>query len=191
MHLKLIGDRVALRALTMDDLEACCRLERELVPADAPVNDAALTERKRRWLEWTVLGYEQSSALCQPPYGERAIVELSSGEVVGLLGLVPMLAPFAQLPPFGAEAKPAKFSADVGLYWALRPLYRGRGFATNAAQLLVRFAFDSLNLARILASTEYNNTASIAVMVRLGMRIDRNPLTTPEWFQVTGSLTRT
>lgn len=51
---------------------------------------------------------------------------------------------------------------------------------------MLRFGFDVLNLARVVASTEYDNVASIGVMRRLGMRIERNPLPDPYYLQVVG-----
>jgi hypothetical protein len=53
---------------------------------------------------------------------------------------------------------------------------------------VVNYAFGTLKLGRILAGTEYDNAASIAVMRRLGMRIERNPHPVPEWFQIHGVL---
>src|SRR4051812_1559936 len=41
---------------------------------------------------------------------------------------------------------------------------------------------------RIVAATEHDNLASIGVMRRLGMRIERNPDPEPHWFQTVGVL---
>ena len=46
-------------------------------------------------------------------------------------------------------------------------------------------------LWRIVATTELDNAASIAVMRRLGMRIERNPYSQPERFQIVGILEET
>jgi hypothetical protein len=50
------------------------------------------------------------------------------------------------------------------------------------------YALSTLHLERVLATTTYDNAASIGVMRKLGMRIERNPLSTPEWLQVVGVL---
>ncbi|MDX6533520.1 MAG: hypothetical protein QOF68_1264, partial [Gaiellales bacterium] len=73
-------------------------------------------------------------------------------------------------------------------YWALKPEARGNGYATEAARALIDWAFDNLELARIVATTEDDNSASQAVMRRLGMRVERNPDNEPAWFQVVGCL---
>ena len=38
----------------------------------------------------------------------------------------------------------------------------------------------------MVATTMYDNQASIGVMTKLGMRIGRNRAATPEWFQIVG-----
>ena len=51
---------------------------------------------------------------------------------------------------------------------------------------LIDYGFRVWNLDRIIAQTSYDNGASMAVMRRAGMRIERNPNPEPEWFQVVG-----
>jgi RimJ/RimL family protein N-acetyltransferase len=141
------------------------------------------------WVEWTASGYSQLEALRQPPYGERAVALRTTGEVVALVGVVPSMGPFDQLPGFGrAVDGAARFRPEVGLYWAVAPAHRGNGYATEAARAVIDHGFGELNLARIVATTERDNLASIAVMRRLGMRVAENPLAEPEWFQVVGWL---
>ncbi|WP_239470610.1 GNAT family N-acetyltransferase [Archangium violaceum] len=171
----------------MEDLNDCHRLYVDIDWADKAVSEEENLKRRREWLEWTVRNYEQLALLYQPPYGERAIEDKESGRFVGLVGLVPLLAPFGQLPSFGG-VEGARFSAEVGLFWALTPARQRQGYATEAAHALVDHAFGTLKLGRILAGTQRDNRASIAVMRRLGMRIEENPYPEPPWFEVTGIL---
>jgi RimJ/RimL family protein N-acetyltransferase len=76
----------------------------------------------------------------------------------------------------------------MGLYYALDPAHHGKGYATEAAQALIDYAFQYLNLKRIVANTEFTNLASQAVMKRLGMTLYRNETGEPEWFEVLGVL---
>jgi len=125
----------------------------------------------------------------QPPYGERVVELKNNRQFAGLVGLVPLLKPFAQLACFGGlSPELATYSAEVGLFWAITPTLQRRGIATEAASAIINYAFGTLKLGRILAGTEYDNAASIAVMRRLGMRIERNPYPVPEWFQIHGVL---
>ena len=137
------------------------------------------------WLAWTVLAYAQLARLHQPPYADRAIVSKQTGDIIGACGYAPLLAPFGQIPGLGDAAR---YTSEVGLYWAVAPDQRQRGYATEAGQALVQYAFRELQLDRILATTTYDNLASIAVMRKLGMRIERNPLDAPAWLQIVGIL---
>src|SRR5262245_47101 len=175
-------ERLVVRPLEPGDLAACLA-----VLDDGTAAPEAVAER-RAWLEWTIASYRQLAWLHQPPYGERAIALRAGGEVVGATGFVPCLEPFGRLLAFG-EVADAPFSAEVGLFWALAPAHRGRGYATEAARALVRYGFETLGLGRIVATTGHANAASIAVMDRLGMRVERNPGADPHWFQVVGVLT--
>jgi RimJ/RimL family protein N-acetyltransferase len=159
---------------------------RELVAADRAAVELVAGGDRERWLCWTGLSYEQLDELRQPPYGERGVELRESGELIGLVGLVPALGPFGLLPSWpepGRRQRP-----EVGLYWAVAPEHRRRGVATEAATALIAYAFDQVGLARVVATTEHRNLASIGVMRRLGMRIERNPEPEPAWFQVVGIL---
>jgi RimJ/RimL family protein N-acetyltransferase len=180
--------RLLIRPLTEQDTEVCHRLYVDIAWTDPALSEQLNLAKRRAWVEWSVRNYEALAALDQPPYGDRAVV-LKSGEFVGLVGLVPLLAPFAQLPTLGGTEQ-ACFSAEVGLFWAISPVYQRRGYASEAASALVAWAFRELRLARILAGTEHENHASTAVMKKLNMRIERNPYSEPAWFQTVGLLDR-
>jgi len=53
---------------------------------------------------------------------------------------------------------------------------------------LINFAFQQLRVKRLIATTEYENIASIGVMRKLGMTVAKNPLSDPPWLQVVGIL---
>lgn len=130
--------------------------------------------------------------LGQPPYGDRAVVLRASGELIGAAGLVPAYGPFDQLRPVDEQPTRSRSMAfhrpEVGLFYHLHPDHRGQGYATEAARALVDFAFGSMHVARIVATTEGDNLASQAVMRHLGMRLHENALDEPEWFQLVGIL---
>jgi RimJ/RimL family protein N-acetyltransferase len=162
---------------------------RPLSVADAAEVRTVSGEPHPGWLEWTAATYGQLEALRQPPYGERAICLRDGSLLVGMVGVVPSMGPFGQLPGFGGVVGPAdRMRPEVGLYWAVAPEHRGNGYATEAARAVIDHGFAELGLARIVATTERDNLASIAVMRRLGMRVERNPLPEPHWFQVVGWL---
>lgn len=183
----LTGERLLIRPFTMDDLE---RVHQVLmgawgIPAE---RERAERDEHERWLRWVVLNYAGLADLMQPPYGERAVSLKVGGEMVGVAGLVPALGPFGQLPGYPAYQGSRRFSPEVGLYWAVDPAHQGKGYATEAARLLIDYAFGPMNLGRIIATTEYDNQPSMGVMRKLGMRILRNELPEPPWFQAVGVL---
>jgi RimJ/RimL family protein N-acetyltransferase len=180
-------DRLIIRPLTVKDLSVCHQLYLDTRWADKGLTDAGNLQIRRSWLDWTIRNYTELDRLNQPPYGDRAVELRENRRLIGLVGLVPLLAPFAQLPAFGGQVD-APFSAEVGLFWMISPAMQGRGFATEAARALVSYAFDVLRLGRIMAGTRHDNLASIAVMRNLGMRIERNPFPSPAWFETTGIL---
>nr|WKN39619.1 GNAT family N-acetyltransferase [Tunicatimonas sp. TK19036] len=59
-------------------------------------------------------------------------------------------------------------SAEIG-YWIGKP-YWGKGYASEAAQLVVDYAFNTLDLNRIEAHAMVENIGSSRVLTKLGMR---------------------
>lgn len=63
---------------------------------------------------------------------------------------------------------PKSLIANLG--WAINPEFQKQGFATEAAQALIRFGFESLGLEMVYATCDARNTASFTVMEKLGMK---------------------
>jgi [ribosomal protein S5]-alanine N-acetyltransferase len=179
----LTTDRLTIRPFEREDLSAVHRILNAAFGASDTEADVG------SWLEWSRLNARWFPAMRQFPYGDRAVALAATGEVVAVAGYAPLLMPFDQIPELARQPgprAPAAMSAEVGLFWAVDPPVQGRGYATEAAKALIRYAFDHLRLWRILATTEYDNYASQAVMLKAGMTLTRNPLPEPEWMQVVG-----
>lgn len=191
----LTTERLLIRPFVLSDLDAIYLIldveSGDVAPEDTARRTAAKTER-RQWLEWSVLNYTALERLHQPPYGDRAIVLRMSGEVIGACGFAPVMLPFAQLPAFrpddASPNRPARNTNEIGLYWEVSPRHQRHGYATEAGAALIRYAFMELNLQRVVANTNYDNTASIGVMRKLGMSIQHNPLPEPPYMQIVGML---
>jgi RimJ/RimL family protein N-acetyltransferase len=81
---------------------------------------------------------------------------------------------------------------DVSLLWAsephrqgeigfiAHPAHHGHGYATEAARPLLRFAFEALELHRVVGRLEPRNVASARVLEKLGMRREAHLLEN-EW----------
>ena len=59
---------------------------------------------------------------------------------------------------------------EAELGYEIAPRFWGRGYATEAAQAVLAFGFEDLHLHNIWASCIAENTASVRVLEKLGMR---------------------
>jgi RimJ/RimL family protein N-acetyltransferase len=85
-------------------------------------------------------------------YGPLAVVERASGRLVGEAGLQPL------------DGGP-----DVELTYTFAGAAWGRGYATEAARAVLRWAFAGLLLPRVEAVADPGNHASLRVLEKLGM----------------------
>jgi RimJ/RimL family protein N-acetyltransferase len=76
--------------------------------------------------------------------------------------------------------RPEHRSAEIG--YVFHPAHAGRGYATEAARVLLELGFDGLGLHRITARIEDLNPASGAVLRKIGMRQEA-VLVENEWFK--------
>ncbi len=189
-------ERLRIRPFGYDDLDAIFQIL-DVAPGDVDIEDSVAVAQakgdRQRWLEGAIRTDDAFARLHQSPsYGDRAVVLRAGNQVIGVVGLVPLLLPFGQLPAFrhpGARpAQPVPNTSEVGLYWEIASAHQRKGYATEAGAALVRHAFDKLSLQRLVATTTYDNIASIRVMRKLGMTIQRNPLPDPLFLQVVGVL---
>lgn len=84
-------------------------------------------------------------------------VELKqNGEFIGFVGL--------SIPSFEAHFTPA---VEIG--WRLASQHWGKGYATEAAEAVLRYGFLTLNLNEIVSFTVVDNQASRRVMEKIGL----------------------
>ncbi|WP_420631178.1 GNAT family N-acetyltransferase [Candidatus Leptofilum sp.] len=158
------------------------------------VNPKKTVEQQRAaeadYLAWSVMNERELASLGQPPYGDRAIILKENAQLIGSVGLVPCVDVYGQLPSLGGQQN-CLATAEVGLLWLIHPAHQGKGYATEATQTLINYAFGTMQLNRLIATTEHDNLASQAVMLKLGMTVERNPFPDPPWLQVVGILENT
>ncbi len=61
------------------------------------------------------------------------------------------------------------FAPSIEIAWRLHKEYWGQGYATEAAQAALKFAFETLQLSEVVAFTTVLNQPSQKLMQRLGM----------------------
>jgi RimJ/RimL family protein N-acetyltransferase len=99
-----------------------------------------------------------------PVFGSLAVALKDGGRYIGYCGLQLYLC-----------ERITRSTPEVELFYKLGREYWGRGYATEACRELVRHAFEDLRLARIVTCTHCENVRSIALLQRLGMRIQPDP----------------
>ncbi|WP_022887537.1 GNAT family N-acetyltransferase [Glaciibacter superstes] len=60
----------------------------------------------------------------------------------------------------------------IEIGWVFHPAYQGRGFATEAARAVLDLAFTEIGAHRVIAQLSPENSSSVALCGRLGMRAE-------------------
>jgi RimJ/RimL family protein N-acetyltransferase len=150
----LLTGRLELRPLDVDDLEPLVALHAEESFWHFPFRRGWSREETTEFLRRTVARYDD------PGMAVSAVVVRADGELAGWAGL--------SVPAFLPEVLPA---VEVG--WRLGERFRGHGYATEAGAAWIAHGFEHLHLDRLVSIYEPGNTASGAVMRRLGFRLER------------------
>lgn len=93
-------------------------------------------------------------------FGLWAVELLTTGRFIGFIGL--------NVPSFESHFTRGSFPA-VEIAWRLDYDYWGKGFASEGARAVLRYAFQQLSLPEVVSFTVPSNQRSRRVMARLGM----------------------
>ncbi|MCH6259147.1 GNAT family N-acetyltransferase [Puniceicoccaceae bacterium K14] len=107
-------------------------------------------------IESDAIADKSEKLISERGWGVWAVELLESKDFIGMVGLH---IPTAELP----------FSPCVEILWRLARSYWGNGYATEAANAVLRVGFEKLELEEIVAFAALKNKRSRAVMKRLGM----------------------
>ncbi|HEY6074466.1 MAG TPA: GNAT family N-acetyltransferase [Anaerolineales bacterium] len=146
-------DRLILRHMEMEDLDDLFALYSDpevtrYIP-DAP---RSLVEAREELL-WHIHGHPQHSEL-----GLWAAVHKGTGRFIGRCGLLPWTLD-------GQE--------EVEVAYLIAPEFQGQGLATEAAQAILNYGFETLSLPRLVCLIDAENLASIRVAEKIGMRFEK------------------
>ena len=146
--LELTTPRLRLRPFTEADLDAI-----HAVYADPDVM-RFVGHGAHRTIEDTASAVRvYNDALARLGYSFLAVTEREGGALVGDGGLHPL----------------AGKGPDVELGYTLARSAWGRGYATELGRVLVAYAFEALDVERVVAQVEPANHASRRVLEKLGM----------------------
>jgi ribosomal-protein-alanine N-acetyltransferase len=144
--------RLAFRKFTPDDLNdlAAIRADPDVMKYIGSGRPESLVEVESK-LNKVIAHWEQHG------FGHYALVEKTNGKLIGWCG-------------FGHLEDPR----DVEIGYGLAKPYWGRGLASEAAAVTLKYGFEQLGLPRIVAITWPGNIASQRVLAKLGMRYVKN-----------------
>ncbi len=153
MAIILETKRLILRHLVMDDLDELFALY-----SDPEIRryfpEGVLTfEETKEELEWHMNGHPK-----YPELGLWATVHKESGEFIGRCGLL----------PWEIDDK-----LEIEIAYLLDKSFWHQGLATEAAQGVLRYGFEKLNLSRLICLIDPENVASQRVAERIGMSLER------------------
>ena len=90
-------------------------------------------------------------------WGFWAAQRIDSGHFIGFIGI-----------NYSADGLPFAPCVDIG--WRLAQAHWGLGFATEGAKAAMDYAFNAINLSKVVSMTPVNNKASERVMKKIGMQ---------------------
>ena len=145
--------RLSLRHFVMDDLDNLFSFygDPDVVKY---IPDAPRTyQETKEELEWFMNGHPEF-----PELGLWATIYKENGQFIGRCGLLPWTIDGQQ---------------EVEVAFALSKGYWGQGLATEAAQGIVQYGFENLSLSRLICLIDHDNSGSIRVATKIGMRFEK------------------
>jgi RimJ/RimL family protein N-acetyltransferase len=153
MTIILETKRLILRHLIMDDLDELFALYRDPdIRRYFPEGVKNYDDTKEE-LEWHMNGYPD-----HPELGLWATVHKETNKFIGRCGLL----------PWEINSK-----LEVEIAYLLDKSFWHQGLATEAAMGIMKYAFEKLNLSRLICLIDPENIASQRVAQRIGMNLER------------------
>lgn len=156
-------ERLLIRPFTMADVEA--------VHQEIYISSEVWGPKSREQVADGVrMAMLMSNSPDDAPWAKRAVVLKVDDTFVGQVRLSPSYNYFYR---WEEEPDPRYNELEVELAFAFGKQYWGQSYAYEASQSMIRYAFDELNLRRLVNGTGNENLRSINLHRRLGFRIFR------------------
>lgn len=146
-------ERLILRCLSMDDLDALAVLYQDFEVRQYFPEGTLTYEETKEELEWIINVYYR-----QYGYGLWATILKDTGALIGRCGLL----------PWTIEQR-----SEVEVAYLLARRYWGQGLATEAARAIARYGFEQLNIPRLICLIDAENQASQRVATKIGMTFEK------------------
>lgn len=86
-----------------------------------------------------------------------AVELLNTNEFIGFIGL-------------SKQTYQIDFNPSIDIGWRLHPFFWGKGYASEGAEACLNYAFNKLNIKKIVSVAPKINIPSITVMIKIGMQ---------------------
>lgn len=110
-------------------------------------------EEAREELEWHMHGHPRN-----PQLGLWATIHKGTGKFIGRCGLLPWT---------------IDGQAEVEVAYTIVEAYQGQGLGSEAAQAILQYGFEKLNLSRLICTIDPGNIASKRVAEKIGMTFEK------------------
>lgn len=144
-------ERLVLRAWRLDDFENFATMQADPEVMRFLAADGKPLTRFGAWQDFSAM----AGHCALRGFGMFAVVERATGAFVGRVG------------PWYPEGWP-----DFEIGWTLRSEYWGRGYATEAANRCIEYAFTELQRSHLVSLIAPGNVRSIRVAERLGEQLE-------------------
>jgi RimJ/RimL family protein N-acetyltransferase len=151
VSLPITTDRLVLRLFTSDDVDDAHAYQR------LPDVARYLYRPPRTREQCAKIIIENAGATAWTADGDTVTLAICRREQPGVVGEI-------VLKLDSARAR----QGEIG--WILNPTHEGHGYATEAALAVAAVAFDDLGVHRLFARLDVENTGSVRLCERLGMR---------------------
>jgi len=145
--------RLVLRHLVMEDLNELFALYSDPEIRKYFPEGVLNLDETREELEWHMNGHPK-----YPELGLWATIHKETGKFIGRCGLL----------PWEIDGK-----LEVEIAYLLDKSFWHQGLATEAAQGILQYGFEKLNLTRLICLIDPENIASQRVAERIGMTLER------------------
>jgi RimJ/RimL family protein N-acetyltransferase len=145
--------RLLLRRLIMADLDDLFALYKDPEIRKYFPEGILIFEETKEELEWHMNGHPK-----KPELGLWATIHKETGKFIGRCGLL----------PWTIEGQD-----EVEIAYLLDKSFWGQGLATEAAQGILQYGFEHLQLSRLICLIDPENIASQRVAERIGMSLEK------------------
>jgi len=153
MAMILETQRLLLRHLNLDDLNDLYKLYQDPEIRRYFPDGVRNFEETKEELEWHMNGIPN-----YPHLGLWATIHKGTGRFIGRCGLLPW---------------EIDNILEVEIAYLLDKSFWHQGLATEAAQGILKYGFENLNLSRLICLIDPDNIASRKVAERVGMKLER------------------